>query len=137
MLKSYLGLQQDELEKLGQERRRLREIALQEEQRAHKLQEVIAALRPGAEPFHPLLWQNRQQMDGQLRKMLSHQVQQSTLARMDLDHHEGVMRQQVGRVKGLELLLARRAAQGQQQQEKRDQHQLDELASLRYLARGG
>lgn len=47
------------------------------------------------------------------------------------------MRQQVGRVKGLELLLARRAAQGQQQQEKRDQHQLDELASLRYLARGG
>ncbi|ELC7280440.1 lateral flagellar protein LfiJ [Aeromonas veronii] len=133
MLKSYLGLQQEELENLGAERQRLRELALREEQRAHKLQEVIASLRPGSDKFHPLLWQNKQQMDGQLRRLLSHQVQQSALARLDLERHEGELVRQFGRVKGLELLLARRDDVARQQQERRDQLQLDELASLRHL----
>ncbi|ANB67582.1 flagellar protein [Aeromonas veronii] len=135
MLKSYLGLQQEELENLGAERQRLRELALREEQRAHKLQEVIASLRPGSDKFHPLLWQNKQQMDGQLRRLLSHQVQQSALARLDLERHEGELVRQFGRVKGLELLLARRDDVARQQQERRDQLQLDELASLRNLTR--
>ncbi|AXV21626.1 MULTISPECIES: lateral flagellar protein LfiJ [Aeromonas] len=135
MLKSYLGLQQEELENLGAERRRLRELALREEQRAHKLQEVISSLRPGSDKFHPLLWQNKQQMDGQLRRLLSHQVQQSALARLDLERHEGELVRQFGRVKGLELLLARRDDVARQQQERRDQLQLDELASLRHLTR--
>lgn len=133
MLKSYLGLQQEALENLGAERQRLRELALREEQRAHKLQEVIASLRPGSDKFHPLLWQNKQQMDGQLRRLLSHQVQQSALARLDLERHEGELVRQFGRVKGLELLLARRDDVARQQQERRDQLQLDELASLRHL----
>ncbi|MCF5898040.1 lateral flagellar protein LfiJ [Aeromonas veronii] len=133
MLKSYLGLQQEELENLGAERQRLRELALREEQRAHKLQEVIASLRPGSDKFHPLLWQNKQQMDGQLRRLLSHQVQQSALARLDLERHEGELVRQFGRVKGLELLLARRDDVARQQQERRDQLQLDELVSLRHL----
>lgn len=133
MLKFYLGLQQEELENLGAERQRLRELALREEQRAHKLQEVIASLRPGSDKFHPLLWQNKQQMDGQLRRLLSHQVQQSALARLDLERHEGELVRQFGRVKGLELLLARRDDVARQQQERRDQLQLDELASLRHL----
>ena len=114
---------------------RLRELALREEQRAHKLQEVISSLRPGSDKFHPLLWQNKQQMDGQLRRLLSHQVQQSALARLDLERHEGELVRQFGRVKGLELLLARRDDVARQQQERRDQLQLDELASLRHLTR--
>ncbi|MCX7127539.1 lateral flagellar protein LfiJ [Aeromonas sp.] len=135
MLKSYLGLQQEELENLGAERQRLRELALREEKRAHKLKEVISSLRPGSDKFHPLLWQNKQQMDGQLRLLLSHQVQQSALARLDLERHEGDLVRQFGRVKGLELLLARRDDVARQQQERRDQLQMDELASLRHLTR--
>ncbi|MCF3095906.1 flagellar protein [Aeromonas australiensis] len=135
MLEAYLELQQASLEKLGQERQRLREHAQQEELRAHQLQEVIRALHPGATAFHPLLRQNSQQMDDQLRRLLSHQVQQSALARLELARHEEVMIRQFGRVKGLESLLTRRATQQQQAQERRNQYQLDELACQRYLAK--
>jgi flagellar biosynthesis chaperone FliJ len=134
MLKSYLGLQQEALDGLGSERQRLRELALSEELRAQKLQEVIASLKPASHTYHPLLWQNKHQMDGQLRHLLSHQVQQSALARLDLERHEGELVRQFGRVKGLELLLARRDDSARQQQDKREQLQIDELVSLRHQA---
>lgn len=134
MLKSYLGLQQDALEVMGKERQRLREEAMREEHRALRLQDVISSLNPGSETFHPLLWQNKQQMEGQLRHLLVHQVQQSALAKLDLERHEGQVLKQFGRVKGLELLLDKRDLTLRQQQESRDQRQLDELSSLRHRA---
>ncbi|MEV3817302.1 lateral flagellar protein LfiJ [Aeromonas salmonicida] len=132
MLKSYLGLQQDALEVMGKERQRLREEAMREEKRALRLQDVISSLSTGSSTFHPLLWQNKQQMEGQLRHLLVHQVQQSALARLDLEHHEGQVLKQFGRVKGLELLLDKRNLAKRQQQESREQRQLDELSSLRH-----
>lgn len=132
MLKSYLGLQQDALEAMGKERQRLREVAMKEEHRALRLQEVIETMHPGSSSFHPLLWQNKQQMEGLLRHLLVHQVQQSALARLDLEHHEGQVLKQFGRVKGLELLLDKRNLAQRQQQESREQRQLDELSSLRH-----
>lgn len=132
MLKSYLGLQQDALDTMGKERQRLREVALREERRALKLQEVIATLQPGSASFHPLLWQNKQQMQGQLHHLLDHQVQQSALASLDLARHEGQLLKQFGRVKGLELLLDKRDLAARQRQESGEQRQLDELASLRH-----
>lgn len=134
MLKSYLGLQQDALEVMGKERQRLREEAIREEHRALRLQDVISSLSPGSATFHPLLWQNKQQMEGQLRHLLVHQVQQSALAKLDLERHEGQVLKQFGRVKGLELLLDKRDLTLRQQQESRDQRQLDELSSLRHRA---
>ncbi|KTA81319.1 MULTISPECIES: lateral flagellar protein LfiJ [Aeromonas] len=134
MLKSYLGLQQDALEVMGKERQRLREDAMREEHRALRLQDVISSLSTGSATFHPLLWQNKQQMEGQLRHLLVHQVQQSALAKLDLERHEGQVLKQFGRVKGLELLLDKRDLTLRQQQESRDQRQLDELSSLRHRA---
>ena len=135
MLVTYLGLQQGTLEEMGKERQRLRELAQREEQRALQLQEVIGNLGKGGGGFHPLLLQNRQQMDGQLRRLLSHQVQQSALARIDLERHEQQLRRQFGRVKGLEGVLARRELAGRQQREAQDQRQLDELSSQRHRGR--
>lgn len=137
MLKSYLGLQQDALDAMGKERQRLREVAQREERRALKLQEVIETMQPGAASFHPLLWQNKQQMQGQLRHLLAHQQQQCTLASQDLAHHEGKLIRQFGRVKGLELLLDKRALAARQRQESGEQRQLDELAALRHRALQG
>lgn len=137
MLKSYLGLQQDVLDAMGKERQRLRDIALREERRSLKLQEVIDTLQPGSASFHPLLWQNKQQMQGQLRHLLVHQVQQSAMASLDLEHHEGELIRQFGRVKGLELLLDKRELAACQRRELREQRQLDELASLRHRALQG
>ncbi|MFQ2100238.1 lateral flagellar protein LfiJ [Aeromonas sanarellii] len=137
MLKSYLGLQQDALDAMGKERQRLREVAQREERRALKLQEVIETMHPGAASFHPLLWQNKQQMQGQLRHLLAHQQQQCALASQDLAHHEGQLIRQFGRVKGLELLLDKRALAARQRQESGEQRQLDELAALRHRALQG
>lgn len=137
MLKSYLGLQQDALDAMGKERQRLRDIALREERRSLKLQEVIDTLQPGSASFHPLLWQNKQQMQGQLRHLLVHQVQQSAMASLDLEHHEGELLRQFGRVKGLELLLDKRELAARQRRELGEQRQLDELASLRHRALQG
>ncbi|MGL4715194.1 MAG: lateral flagellar protein LfiJ [Aeromonas sp.] len=135
MLKLYLGMQQDALDALGQERQRLRDVAIREEQRVHKLQQVITSLQPGSDRFHPLLWQNKQQMGNQLRQLLSHQLQQSALARGELEQQEGALVRQFGRVKGLEQLLTRREQAGRQRQDRSEQLQLDELATLRYLGR--
>ena len=137
MLKSYLGLQQDALDAMGKERQRLREVALREEHRARKLQEVIETMQPGSATFHPLLWQNKQQMQGQLRHLLTHQQQQCALASQDLAHHEGQLIKQFGRVKGLELLLDKRALAARQRRESGEQRQLDELATLRHRTRQG
>lgn len=132
MLKSYLGVQQNALEAMGKERQRLREEAMQEEHRALRLQDVINSLNPGSATFHPLLWHNKQQMEGQLRHLLVHQVQQSALAKLDLERHEGQVLKQFGRVKGLELLLDKRDLALRQEQESREQRQMDELSSLRH-----
>jgi len=132
MLKSYLGLQQEALDVMGKERQRLRDLAMREELRAVKLKEVIDTLQPGSASFHPLLWQNKQQMQGQLRHLLAHQLQQSALASLDLSRHEGQLLKLFGRVKGLELLLDKRALAARQRQESGEQRQLDELASLRH-----
>ncbi|MEZ6935378.1 lateral flagellar protein LfiJ [Aeromonas sp. S19(2024)] len=137
MLKSYLGLQQDALEAMGKERQRLREVAMKEENRALRLQEVIETMHPGSSSFHPLLWQNKQQMQGQLRHLLTHQLQQCALASQDLAHQEGQLVRQFGRVKGLELLLDKRALAARQRQESGEQRQLDELAALGHRARQG
>ena len=132
MLKSYLGLQQGALDVMGKERQRLREVAIREERRARKLQEVIETLQPGSASFHPLLWQNKQQMQGQLSQLLAHQLQQATLASLDLARHEGQLLKQFGRVKGLERLLDKRELAARRQRELGDQRQLDELSSLRH-----
>lgn len=137
MLKSYLGLQQDALETMGKERQRLREVAMREEHRALKLQEVIETMQPGSATFHPLLWQNKQQMQGQLRHLLVLQQQQCALASQDLAHHEGQLIKQFGRVKGLELLLDKRALAARQRRESGEQRQLDELATLRHRTQQG
>lgn len=137
MLKSYLGLQQNALDSMGKERQRLRDLAMREELRAVKLREVIDTLQPGSASFHPLLWQNKQQMQGQLRHLLDHQLQQSALARVDLSRHEGQLLKQFGRVKGLELLLDKRELDKRQRHEAGEQRQLDELASLRHRALQG
>lgn len=137
MLKSYLGLQQGALDVMGKERQRLREVAIREERRARKLQEVIETLQPGSASFHPLLWQNKQQMQGQLSQLLAHQLQQATLASLDLARHEGQLLKQFGRVKGLELLLDQRELAARRQRELGDQRQLDELSSLRHRALQG
>jgi flagellar biosynthesis chaperone FliJ len=137
MLKSYLGLQQDALDAMGKERQRLRDTALREERRSLKLQEVIDTLQPGSTSFHPLLWQNKQQMQGQLRHLLVHQMQQSATATLDLERHEGELIKQFGRVKGLELLLDKRELAARQRRELGEQRQLDELVSLRHRALQG
>lgn len=137
MLKSYLGLQQDALNAMGEERQRLRDTAQREERRSLKLQEVIDTLQPGSANFHPLLWQNKLQMQGQLRHLLVHQQQQAALASLDLERHEGELSRQFGRVKGLELLLDKRELAARQRQELGEQRQLDELASLRHRALQG
>ncbi|MGL5949676.1 MAG: flagellar protein [Aeromonas sp.] len=134
MLKSYLGLQQNELENLGKERQRLREAAIAEEQRAHRLKQVIDTNRTEMGEFHPLLWRNKLQMDGQLQYMLQEQITRSNESRIALQSHEKDLLKQLGRVKGLELLLTRREDNARAQQEKRDQHQLDELANLKFLS---
>ncbi len=134
MLKSYLGLQQDALDVMGKERQRLREAANLEAQRLTKLQTALNTMHPGGSEFHPLLWQNTLQMRDVLQGLLDHQQHQSTLAHLDLSHHEGQLIKQFGRVKGLELLLDKRDLAARQRQELGEQRQLDELASLRHRA---
>ncbi|MBZ6067097.1 flagellar protein [Aeromonas schubertii] len=135
MLKRYLTLQQDSLSRLGEERQRLREQAEREEQRALRLQGVLGELaRPPDQP-HPLLWQNQQQMGQQVRRLFEHQVQQSALARLELERHEAVLRHQFGRVKGLEQLISRREEGSRLREAQGVQRQLDELATQRFLRR--
>ncbi|MGL4205333.1 MAG: flagellar protein [Aeromonadaceae bacterium] len=135
MLKSYLGLQQQDLERLGEERSRLRQVLNREEQRAERLHAFCEQLVTEGCPPHPLHWQNHQGMQQQLRVLLAHQSQQATLARLDLQHQETLLRQQFGKVQGLSQILSQREAQAQEKARKAEQKMLDELSVQALLRR--
>jgi len=59
-------------------------------------------------------------------------VDKVALARQDLSHLEGLLRAQIGKVKGLELLLRQRADAVQYRQNRQQQQQMDEFNNQRF-----
>ena len=128
MLKSYLKLQQRELDALGEERAHLRQLLQKEEHRRDQLHHLATSLpRPEQESLS-LHWQNRSNMHQQLRKLEAHQQQQVALAQSDLARNEAFLLRQFGKVKGLEQVVSQRLHEQQEQARKSEQNQLDELA---------
>ena len=131
MLKSYLDVQQRELEQLGQERGRLQQRLAQEQKRQQDLEACRENLGRGLPMSNPLLLQNLAGMRQQLDKIGAFQAQQTALAGVDLAYQEKILRAQLGRVKGLEHVLQQRELQLRAQVLRREQKQSDELTVLR------
>lgn len=131
MLKSYLDVQQRELEQLGQERGRLQQRLQQEQQRQQDLEACRENLGKGLPMSNPLLMQNLAGMRQQLDKIGAFQAQQAALAGVDLAYQEKVLRAQLGKVKGLEHVLQQRELQVRVQVQRKEQKQSDELTALR------
>jgi flagellar export protein FliJ len=133
MLKSYLGMQQKQLEQLGKVRQELRNISIKEEQRALNLQNVIGNINQQSINTHPLFLHNKQQLLTQLEQLQAHQVQQVAIAQLELTKHESHLVKHFSRVKGIELLLTQREKVHAQHEELKHQRQIDELVTQRYL----
>jgi len=131
VLKSYLDVQQRELEQLGQERGRLQQRLQQEQQRQQDLDAVRGNLGKGLAMSNPLLLQNLAGMRQQLDKIGAFQAQQTALAGVDLAYQEKVLRAQLGKVKGLEHVLQQRELQLRAQVLRKEQKQSDELTAIR------
>lgn len=135
MLKSFLDLQQRELDSLGEERGQLRERLSREELRGERLGGLYDELSRQRGPAHPLHWQNRQGLRQQVQNLMHHQQQQTNLARLDLAHHEQQLLRQFGKVKGLQQVVAQREAEAEASRQSREQKQLDELALQAFIRR--
>lgn len=131
MLKSYLDVQQRELEQLGQERGRLQQRLQQEQRRQQELEACRENLGKGLAMSNTLLLQNLAGMRQQLDRIGAFQAQQTALAGVDLAHQEKILRAQLGRVKGLEHVLQQREQQQRTQLARREQKQSDEMTALR------
>lgn len=133
MLKSFLKLQQRELDALGEERTHLRQQLQKEELRREQLRHLASSLqRPEGETLS-LHWQNRSGMSQQIRKLEAHQQQQVALAQSDLARNESFLLRQFGKVKGLEQVVAQRVHEQQEAARKNEQKQSDELAIQGFL----
>lgn|GEM_PF-1308390 len=131
MLKTYLDVQQRELEQLGQERGRLQQRLQQEQQRQQDLQACRDNLGRGVPLSNPLLLQNLAGMRQQLDRISAFQAQQTALAGVDLAYQEKLLRAQLGRVKGLEHVLQQRELQARALVQRREQKQSDEMTAQR------
>ena len=135
MLKSFLELQQKELDSLGEMRSQLRNVLQQEEHRCNQLTQIREALLDNAGPSHPLCWQNKHGMHQQISRLIAHQHQQVAVAKSELSQHESTLIRQFGKVKGLESVIAGQEAAVKTKLQRAEQKHLDELSVQMFLRR--
>lgn len=132
MMQRFLGLQQEQLERLGQERGRLLARIEQEQQREQKLAQLLCEMGEGLDLRQGLVRENYYQMRRNLERLWLQQCDKVALAQQDLNQLERELRAQLGKVKGLELLLQQRAVAAEQLKFRRQQQQLDEFNIQRH-----
>jgi hypothetical protein len=132
MLNRYLDMQRQELERLGTERGKILQRIQREQDREQTLARLLAEMGQGLDLRQLLIRENYYHMRRQMERLWLQQVDKVALARQDLSHLEGLLRAQIGKVKGLELLLRQRAEAVRYQQHRRQQQSLDEFNNQRF-----
>lgn len=132
MLVRYLELQRTELEQLGNQRGQILQRIQREQEREQTLARLLAEMGEGLDLRQLLIRENYYHMRRQMERLWLLQVDKVALARQDLSHLEGLLRAQIGKVKGLELLLRQRAEAVQYRQNRQQQQQMDEFNNQRF-----
>ena len=132
MLVRYLELQRKELEQLGNQRGQILQRIQREQEREQTLARLLAEMGQGLDLRQLLIRENYYHMRRQMERLWLLQVDKVALARQDLSHLEGLLRAQIGKVKGLELLLRQRADAVQYRQNRQQQQQMDEFNNQRF-----
>ena len=132
MLVRYLELQRTELEQLGNQRGQILQRIQREQDREQTLARLLAEMGEGLDLRQLLIRENYYHMRRQMERLWLLQVDKVALARQDLSHLEGLLRAQIGKVKGLELLLRQRADAVQYRQNRQQQQQMDEFNNQRF-----
>jgi len=132
MLVRYLELQRKELEQLGNQRGQIMQRIQREQEREQTLARLLAEMGLGLDLRQLLIRENYYHMRRQMERLWLLQVDKVALARQDLSHLEGLLRAQIGKVKGLELLLRQRAEAVQYRQHRQQQQQMDEFNNQQF-----
>ena len=132
MLVRYLELQRKELEQLGNQRGQILQRIQREQEREQTLARLLAEMGQGLDLRQLLIRENYYHMRRQMERLWLLQVDKVALARQDLSHLEGLLRAQIGKVKGLELLLRQRAETVQYRQHRQQQQQMDEFNNQQF-----
>jgi len=132
MLVRYLELQRKELEQLGNQRGQILQRIQREQDREQTLARLLAEMGQGLDLRQLLIRENYYHMRRQMERLWLLQVDKVALAHQDLSHLEGLLRAQIGKVKGLELLLRQRADAVQYRQNRQQQQQMDEFNNQRF-----
>lgn len=132
MLVRYLELQRTELEQLGNQRGQILQRIQREQDREQTLARLLAEMGEGLDLRQLLIRENYYHMRRQMERLWLLQVDKVALARQDLSHLEGLLRAQIGKVKGMELLLRQRADAVQYRQNRQQQQQMDEFNNQRF-----
>jgi len=132
MLVRYLELQRKELEQLGNQRGQILQRIQREQEREQTLARLLGEMGEGLDLRQLLIRENYYHMRRQMERLWLLQVDKVALARQDLSHLEGLLRAQIGKVKGLELLLRQRAEAVQYRQHRQQQQQMDEFNNQQF-----
>lgn len=127
MLKTFLDLQQRQLEAEGEEQRRLQQRLLREQARQRALDECRENLATHAARTEALSLQNLAAMRRQLDHVAAYQAQQEAVANLDAVHQNRVVREQVRRVKSLQQVIRQRLAQAAEEQQRKEQKAMEEM----------
>lgn len=131
MLKQYLRLQQEALDDLSTQVQQQQQQLQKEELRTTQLEHYLDTVGQGQDLKNPLLRQNCEGMQVQLRQLVKQQQQLAQDTSRQLDETRGVFRKQYARVKGLEQIQQQRETEQQQKDERRLTHTLDDLSCFR------
>lgn len=128
MLRRYLDLQTDQLEKLGAEKQAEQQRYELEERRYHSLQALHESMAHAGQ-HSSLFHQNRLTMRGLLGELRDNQEQELLVARLDFQHKQQALLAQFGKVKALEILGRKQARKRADKARRAEQHELDDWLS--------
>ncbi|BDM62727.1 hypothetical protein NFHSH190041_01790 [Shewanella sp. NFH-SH190041] len=123
--------EEDKLKQLGSQRQQLAN-------QIHGMEQQLQLLRQlndgylGSSYHNSLLWQNQQQLTGQLEPMDKALARQISLHQVELSRIEKLWRAQLGRLQGLKWLLQHKRDQARTLLARQEQKACDDLAGRRY-----
>lgn len=132
MIQQFLALQQKRLNELGQQRGQwLQRLAL-EQKRETQMAVLLSQMGQTLDLRQGLVRENYYQMRRNMEQLRLQQQEKVAQLQQELNSLEETLREQIGKVKGLELVLKQRAMAATAQDQRRQQQHLDEFNTVRY-----
>lgn len=135
MLTKFQTIQQQQLAALGEQRNELNQQLSSGQHNLEQLHQYQQSLTMPGASFDVFTMTNRLSMQNQIVTMIDTVEQKIVLTQIDIARQGQLIKQQLGQIKGIDMVLDKRALAKLAEQELNEQTQQDELSVQSYLHR--